>query len=162
MSDDEKVRAGVSESQMRSTFIHLVFGDDPARYERFCAAISEGVPPDVAAVVRGSAVTGFRRNTDIPFDADGPHTSDIDLTLVGATAVTWFAPDGFYIADLHSKPLSDKEPEIAPGLVPLREKLSAMVGRPVNIQATRNWIMFVREYLMGQPYLKLFGKLEPA
>jgi hypothetical protein len=35
-----------------------------------------------------------------------------------------------------------------------------MVGGPVNIQGTRSWIMFVREYLMDQPYFTLFGKLE--
>ena len=29
-----------------------------------------------------------------------------------------------------------------------------------NIQGTRNWVMFVREHLMGQPYLTLVGKLE--
>ena len=36
-----------------------------------------------------------------------------------------------------------------------------MVRRPVNIQATRDFVMFVREHLMGQPYLTLCGKLEP-
>ena len=30
-----------------------------------------------------------------------------------------------------------------------------MVGRPVNIQGTRDWIMFFREHVMGQPYLTL-------
>ena len=35
-----------------------------------------------------------------------------------------------------------------------------MVGRPVNIQGTRDWIMFVREHVMGQPYLTLCGKVE--
>jgi hypothetical protein len=30
----------------------------------------------------------------------------------------------------------------------------------VNIQGTRDWIMFVREHLMGQPYLTLIGKVE--
>jgi hypothetical protein len=37
-----------------------------------------------------------------------------------------------------------------------------MVGRPVNIQGTRDWVMFVREHLMNQPYLTLIGKLEPT
>ena len=33
----------------------------------------------------------------------------------------------------------------------------------MNIQGTRDWIMFVREHVMNQPYLKLFGRLdEPA
>ena len=74
----------------------------------------------------------------------------------------WFAPEGFYIPGAHSKPLSDKDPDISPKLVPLRKKLSAMVGRPVNIQGTKDWVMFVREHLMNQPYLTLIGKLEPT
>jgi hypothetical protein len=45
-------------------------------------------------------------------------------------------------------------------LVPLRRRLMDMVGRPVNIQGTRDWIMFVREHVMGQPYLTLIGKVE--
>ena len=159
---DEKVRAGLSESEMRDNFIRLVFAGDPVRFETFCALVSEAVPPDVAAVVRGSSVTGTRWEDGAPFDADGPGTSDIDLTLVGRPVIDWFTEEGFYIADTHSKPLCEKHPDISPRLVPLREKLSAHAGRPVNIQATRSWIMFAREYLMGQPYLTLIGKLETA
>ena len=39
---------------------------------------------------------------------------------------------------IHSRPLSDDDPDIAPDLVPLRRQLMAMVGRPVNIQASRD------------------------
>ena len=56
---------------------------------------------------------------------------------------------------MHSKPLSDKDPDVAPGLVPLRERLMEMVGRPVNIQATRDFVMYLRAHVMGQPYLTL-------
>jgi hypothetical protein len=35
-----------------------------------------------------------------------------------------------------------------------------MVGRPVNIQATRDFVMYVRENLFGQPYLTLIEKAE--
>jgi hypothetical protein len=56
--------------------------------------------------------------------------------------------------------VSEKDPDIAPALLPLRRRLIAMVGRPVNIQGTRDWIMYFREYLMGQPYLTLVGKVE--
>jgi hypothetical protein len=60
---------------------------------------------------------------------------------------------------LHSRPLSDKEdPAIAPDLVPVREKLMAMVGRPVNIQATADLMMFLRGDLLGQPYLTLVAR----
>jgi len=60
---------------------------------------------------------------------------------------------------IHTKPLSDKDPDIAPNLIPLREKLVAMVKRPVNIQATRDIVMQLRGDWMGQPYLTLIGKI---
>jgi hypothetical protein len=57
--------------------------------------------------------------------------------------------------------LSDKEdPAIAPELVPLRQKLMMMVGRPVNIQATTDLVMFLRGDLLGQPYLTLVARAE--
>jgi hypothetical protein len=61
---------------------------------------------------------------------------------------------------IHSKPLSDKDPDIAPTLVPLREKLQRMVGRPVNIQASREFVIKLRGDIAGQPYLTLIEKPE--
>lgn len=156
----ESIRAGLSESEMRDNFLNLVFQGDPVRCETFTTVLAEALPADVAAVIRGSAVTNRRWEDGAPFDADGVGTSDIDLTLVGSAVIEWFLPHGFYIADIHSKPLCEKDPDIAPLLVPLREKLNAIAGRPVNIQATRNWVMFFREYLMGQPYLTLIGRVD--
>jgi hypothetical protein len=43
--------------------------------------------------------------------------------------------------------------------VPLRERLMAMVHRPVNIQGTRDWVQSLRGELLGQPYLTLFGSV---
>jgi hypothetical protein len=43
-------------------------------------------------------------------------------------------------------------------LVPLRQKLMNMVGRPVNIQATGDLVMFLRGDLLGQPYLTLVAR----
>jgi hypothetical protein len=37
-----------------------------------------------------------------------------------------------------------------------------MVGRPVNIQGTRNWTLFVKEVMLGEPCLTVIGKLESA
>ena len=54
------------------------------------------------------------------------------------------------------------DPDIAPDLVPLRERLMQMVGRPVNIQATRDFVMYLRGDVLGQPYLTLIGKVESA
>ena len=140
---------------MRDRVVRLAFGGDASRFEAFCRAVGEGIPPGTEAVLRGSAVTGTRWTDGAPFDADGPGTSDLDLTLVGDTVLTHYSLDGFYVPGVHSKPLSDKDPDIAPGLATLRHELMRMVGRPVNIQGTRDFVMFVREHLMGQPYLRL-------
>ena len=157
---EETVRAGLSENEMRERVIQLVFRSEARRLEEFCAAIRQAVPAQTAAVLRGSAVTGVRHNDGAPFDADGPGTSDLDLTLVGSEILLCYSLGGFFIPGIHSKPLSDDDPDIAPGLVPLRRQLMEMVGRPVNIQGTRDWIMFFREHVMGQPYLTLIGKVE--
>jgi hypothetical protein len=53
---------------------------------------------------------------------------------------------------LHTKPLGDKDPKIAPPLNPLREELQRIARRPVNFQATANIILFARDVLLGQPY----------
>jgi hypothetical protein len=79
----------------------------------------------------------------------------LDLTLIGDEVIGLFNSDGFYIPLIHTKPLGDKDPGIAPDLEPLRKKLQAMVGRPVNIQATRDFVRYVREVLLGQPHLHL-------
>jgi len=160
MSEEPKVRAGLSEVEMKSNLERLAFGGDPRRLEAFLDELKRELPPDTAAVMRGSSVTGRRWKDDAPFDAEGQWTSDLDLTLVGGEVLDWYLPEGFYIAGIHTKPLSDKEPHIAPRLLPLRKRLIEMVRRPVDIQGTRDWVMFVREHLMGQPYLTLVGKLE--
>ena len=138
--------------------LRLAFANDRATYDLFCDIVRGAVPEAHAAVMRGSAITGKRYADGAPFDADGPGTSDLDLTLVGSDVLKYYS--AFWIPGIHSKPLSDTDPDIAPELVPLRRRLMDMVKRPVNIQGTRDWIMFVREHLMGQPYLVLFGKLE--
>ena len=156
----DTVRAGLSESEMRENVIRLAFGGDPRRLEEFCEVLRAALPAQTSAVLRGSSVTGVRHSDHAPFDADGPGTSDLDLTLVGDEILGLYSLDGFFIPGIHTRPLSEKDPDIAPDLVPLRERLMKMVGRPVNIQGTRDWIMFFREHVMGQPYLTLVGKLE--
>lgn len=160
MSDEsETVRAGLSEADMRETCIRLVFGNDPGRFAEFREVLERAIPADAAAVIRGSAVTGTRWEDGAPFDADGPGTSDVDLTLVGGSVLDLFTEDGFYIPNVHTKPLGEENPDIAPALRTLQQQLTSLVGRAVNIQATRDWTMFVREVLMGQPYLTIVGKL---
>ena len=152
-------QGGMNDEEMRARVIELAFGGDPARFEEFCEVVRASIPEGTSVVLRGSAVTGERWDDSAPFDADGPGTSDLDLTLVGEQVLGCFILDGFYLPGVHTKPLSDKDPDIAPELVPLREKLVAMVKRPVNIQATRDIVMRVRGDWLGQPYLTLIGKV---
>ena len=111
---------------------------------------------------RGSVVTGRRWKDGAPFDADGPGTSDLDLTLVGDDVIKFYKPTGFWVPGIHSRPLSSEDPDIAPDLVPLRERLMAMVNRPVNIQGSRDVVMYLRGELGGQPYLVLIDRPEDA
>jgi hypothetical protein len=152
--------AGISEGEMRERLLELVFGGDGRVMGEFVRTVAAGIPDDTAVVVRGSAITGLRSSNWVPFDADGPGTSDLDLTLVGNDVLKYFDREtGFYIAGVHTKPLSEAHPDIAPELLPLRKRLMEIVGRPVNIQGTRDWIMYFREHVMGQPYLTLVGKV---
>jgi hypothetical protein len=152
----------LTEEQKRSNMIRLVFAGDLARFQKFCATVRDAIPLGVGAVIRGSAVTGRRWKDGEPFDAEGPGTSDLDLTLVGGEALSLFSLDGFYVPGLHSRPLSSDDDTIAPELLPLRAKLMAMVGRPVNIQATGDLMMFLRGDLLGQPYLTIVARSEPG
>ena len=156
-NDLEKARSVPSESEMRANVIRLAFGGDEVKFLEFCEIVRQAVPEANAGVLRGSATTGFRWKDGVPFDGDGRGTSDLDLTLVGGDVLRYYSIDGYWIPGIHSRPLSDKDPDIAPDLVPLRERLMKMAGRPVNIQGTRDWFQFFRGDLMGQPYLTLFG-----
>jgi hypothetical protein len=153
----ETERAVPSETEMRDNVVRLAFGGDSRRFEEFCEIVRQAVPEANAGVLRGSAITGFRWRDGTPFDGDGPGTSDLDLTLVGSDVLRYYSVDGYWIPGIHSRPLSDDDPDIAPELVPLRERLMKMVGRPVNIQGTRDWVQSLREEWMGQPHLVLFG-----
>ena len=148
--DDE-----LTDERKRANVISLAFVGDEPKFVKFCEVIRDSVPGGTGAVLRGSAVTGRRWKDDAPFDADGPGTSDLDLTLVGAEAIRLFKLTGFFVPGVHSRPVSEDDPDIAPALVPLRDHLITMVGRPVNIQATRDFVMHLRGDVLGQPYLVL-------
>jgi hypothetical protein len=156
----DDVQGGLTEQQKRDNVIRLAFNGDPEHYAAFCRVLHEFVPPGITAILRGSAVTGRRWRDDSPFDAGGPGTSDLDLTLVGEAGLIYFVATGFFVPGVHSRPLSDEDPDIAPDLVPLRQQLMAMVGRPVNIQASRDIALRFRGDLLDQPYLTLFVKPE--
>lgn len=149
-----------SEAEKRQCVLQLAFGGDENRFKEFCSVVREAVPEATAAVLRGSSITGKRWKDGAPFDCDGAGTSDLDLTLVGAEVLRHYSLSGFWVPGIHSRPLCDEDPDIAPDLVPLRKKLISMVNRPVNIQGTRDWYQYIRGDLLGQPYLILFGSLQ--
>ncbi len=155
---DASIRDELSDQQKRDTLLRLVFDSRPDRFEEFCRAIETVVPAGTTVILRGSAITGRRWKDLAPFDADGPGTSDLDLTFVGSEPLKFFKLTGFFVPGVHSRPLSDEDPDIAPELVPLRRRLTAMVGRPVNIQASREIVIQFRGDIIGQPYLTLFEK----
>jgi hypothetical protein len=158
MSDDQ----ALTDDEKRANVVRLAFGGSEERFEEFVRVIREEIPPGTGVILRGSAVTGTRWKDGAPFDADGEGTSDLDLTLVGEAVIGLFTVTGFFVPGVHSRPVSDEDPDIAPGLIPLRETLMAMTGRPVNIQASREVVIQFRGGLLGQPYLTLIENSEPS
>jgi hypothetical protein len=159
MSEEQATTKELSNEEKRANVIRLAFGGSPEKFDRFVEVVRQAIPPGTGVVLRGSAVTGERWKDGAPFDSDGPGTSDLDLTLVGGDEVIGlYKITGFWVPGIHSRPLSDEDPDIAPDLVPLRQRLMAMVNRPVNIQASRDVVIYFRGELIGQPYLVLIDK----
>jgi len=146
----------LTDEQVLDRVVRLAFGGDRERYDLFIRTIREAIPPDVSVILRGSAVTGKRWRSELPFDADGPGTSDLDLTLVGGELVKLF--DVQYIPGLHTAPLSDAHPDASVMLMPLRKALCTIAGRPVNVQASANLLQSVRDIVMHQPHLTIISK----
>jgi hypothetical protein len=81
---------------------------------------------------------------------------------VGDKVIGLFTVTGFFVPGVHTRPLSDDDPDIAPGLIPLREMLMTLTGRPVNIQASRDLVIQFRGGMLDQPYLTLIDKSDNA
>ena len=161
MSEEHATTNELSNEEKRANVIRLAFGGSQEKFDRFIEVVRQAIPPGTGVVLRGSAVTGERWKDGAPFDGDGPGTSDLDLTLVGGDEVIGlYKITGFWVPGIHSRPLSDEDPDIAPDLVPLRQRLMAMVNRPVNIQASRDVVIYFRGELIGQPYLVLIDRAQ--
>jgi hypothetical protein len=141
----------------RNRIVKLAFNGDASRFERFVNAIRKAATPGAQVILRGSAVTGMRWADGQPFDADGPGTSDLDVTFLSAEMVALW--ENSYIPKLHTVPLSDEYPDACPPLNNLRHRLCKLAGRPVNLQASSNFVQFARDVLFDQPYFTL---IEPA
>ena len=136
--------------------VELAFSGDRSRYDDFISRLREVTPEDGAVILRGSAVTGYRWADNAPFDADGPGTSDLDVTFVGGGMINRW--DEFYIPGLHTVPLSDEHPDACRELQNLRGDLCRLAGRPVNLQATTSIVQFARDVTMDQPWVELIAK----
>jgi hypothetical protein len=142
----------MDENEIRSRIVTLAFGGDERLFIAFYRKLQQGLPQGTGIVLRGSVITNKRHEDGTPFDSQGKGTSDIDVTLVGSKVMEAWTSDGFYIPALHTKPLCDKDPNIAPSLNPLRESLQKLIGRPVNFQATSNLVLYGRDVLFGEPH----------
>jgi hypothetical protein len=158
MADTSASERELTDEAKRENVIRLAFDNDPAKLDAFVQLIKDAIPENTGVVLRGSAVTGQRWKDGAPFDSDGPGTSDLDLTLVGHRVLEYFKLTGFFVPGVHSRPVTEGDLDIAPDLLPLRKKLMDMVRRPVNIQGTRDFVMYLRGELLGQPYLTLVEK----
>src|SRR5829696_7934356 len=142
----------MNDNEIRSRIITLAFGGDERLFIAFYRKLQQGLPEGTGIVLRGSVVTNKRHEDGNPFDSQGKSTSDLDVTLVGSKVMEAWSPDAYYIPGLHTKPLCDKDPDIASSLNPLRESLQQLVGRPVNFQATSSLVLYSRDILFGEPY----------
>jgi hypothetical protein len=142
----------MTDDQIEDRITRLAFDGDALRFREFCAKLKSGLPAGTGVALRGSVVTNKRFEDGEPFDAAGRGTSDLDVTLIGDKVMEFWNEDAYYIPALHTKPLCDKEPGVAPALDPLRQELQKLAGRPVNFQATSNFILFGRDVLFDEPY----------
>ena len=141
-----------TEQDSEERIIRLAFDGDALRYREFKATLKAGLPSGTSAALRGSVVTNKKWEDGRPFDADGRGTSDLDVTLIGDKVMEFWNEDAYYIPALHTKPLCDEDPGVAPALNSLREELQKLAGRPVNFQATANIILYSRDVLFDEPY----------
>ena len=142
----------MNDMEVRARIVTLAFGGDERLFIAFYRKLKQGLPDGTGIVLRGSVVSNKRHEDGTPFDSQGIGTSDLDVTLVGKKVMEAWAADAFYIPALHTKPLCDEDPNIAPSLEPLRESLQKLVGRPVNFQATSSLVLYGRDVLFGEPY----------
>lgn len=142
----------MNEKEIRSRIVTLAFDGDERLYLAFYRKLQQGLPEGTGIVLRGSVITNKRHEDGTPFDSKGKGTSDLDVTLVGTKVMEAWSSEGYYIPSLHTKPLCDQDPNIAPSLNSLRESLQKLVGRPVNFQATSSLVLYGRDVLFGEPY----------
>src|ERR1700716_81459 len=104
----------LTDEQVEERIVRLAFDGDALRYREFLAKLKVGLPEGTGVALRGSVVTNKRWENGKPFDSAGRGTSDLDITLVGDKVMEFWNGDAFYIPTLHTRPLCDEDPAIAP------------------------------------------------
>jgi hypothetical protein len=162
LDEQREVDARLTDEQKRENVIRLAFGGDRERFEEFCRVLADHTPANTAAVLGGSSVTGHSYKEGAPFDAEGPMTSDLDITFVGNEVINMFGLEGFWVPGIHTHPVKEGDDDIAsPELKKLRHRLQAITGgRPVTLQASQDFYYKIRRDLIGQAYLKLVDKMD--
>jgi hypothetical protein len=145
----------MTNEQIEERIIRLAFDGDALKFREFGAKLKAGLPVGTGVALRGSVVTNKRWEDGGRFDANGRGSSDLDVTLIGNAVMEFWNEDAYYIPGQHTKPLCDEDPAVAPALNPLRQELQKLAQRPVNFQATSNFILFTRDVLFDEPYYTL-------
>ena len=86
--DPNPEQGGLTDSEKRDNVVRLAFDGDYGRLAEFCQRVEQAIPDGTDVVLRGSALTGERWKDGARFDADGPGTSDLDLTLIGDEVIS--------------------------------------------------------------------------
>jgi hypothetical protein len=142
----------MTDEQVEDRIVRLAFDGDSLRFREFIAKLKSGLPEGTGVALRGSVITNKRWEDGGPFDSEGRGSSDLDVTLIGDKVMEFWNDDAYYIPGLHTKPLCDEDTSVAPALDPLRQELQKIAARPVNFQATSNFILFSRDVLFDEPY----------
>ena len=102
-----EIEANLTDEEKRENAIRLAFNGNREKFDEFCRTLAESIPPETAAVLGGSSITGHSYKEGKPFDDDGFMTSDLDITLVGPEAIEYFSLEGFWIPGIHSHPVKE-------------------------------------------------------
>lgn len=135
--------------------LERAFLGDPAILESFVDLLRRALPDGTTIILRGSAIAGHSYETDAPFDADGPGTSDLDVVVVGEGVVDLWNDDARLLGGVNTLPLCNSAPCATPALDRARRDAQKLVRRPVSIQGMAKWFLDLRGVVQGTPYAVL-------
>ena len=122
---------------------------------RFVRTLGSALPPGTVIALRGSAVAGTSFNTGEPFDAQGPHTSDLDIVLIGDPVMSFWVPEAKLLGR-HQHPAAVRQGRLGgPRPRPRSPSCAGDRRRPVSLQAMARWFLELRANAQGQPYIVL-------